>query len=105
MVALIAILCVVLTNIANNVPVGIIFVSAGVPMCLQLGVNPLPLALAVCVGANLAYTIPPAYVPIGIAYADPYGDGKTILKNGIVMCIVSAIVCAVLIYPLGNLFG
>ena len=105
MVAIIAVLCVILTNIANNVPVGIIFISAGVPMCLELGINPLPLALAVCVGANLAYTIPPAYVPIGIAYADPYCEGKTVLKNGIVMCIVSAIVCAVLIYPLGNLFA
>ena len=105
MVALIAVLCVILTNVANNVPVGIIFISAGVPMCLQLGINPLALAMAVCVGANLAYTIPPAYVPIGICYADPYCEGKTVLKNGIVMCIVSAIVCAVLIYPLTNLFG
>lgn len=104
MVALIAVMCVILTNIANNVPVGIIFVSAGVPMCLELGIEPLPLVLAVCVGANLAYTIPPAYVPIGIAYADPYCNGKTVLKNGIVMCLVSAVLCALLIYPLGCLF-
>ncbi|MGN1002903.1 MAG: SLC13 family permease [Oscillospiraceae bacterium] len=105
MVALIAVLCVVLTNVANNVPVGIIFVSAGVPMCLELGINPLPLALAVCVSANLAYTIPPAYVPVGIAYADPYCEGRTVLKNGIFMCIVSAIICGLLIYPLGVLFS
>jgi sodium-dependent dicarboxylate transporter 2/3/5 len=105
MVALICVLCVVLTNIANNVPVGIIFVSVGVPMCLELGVNPLPLALAVSISANLAYTIPPAYIPVGVAYADPYCNGKTVLLNGIVMCVVSAIICALLIYPLANLFG
>ena len=103
MVAIIAVLCVILTNIANNVPVGIIFVSAGVPMCLELGINPFPLALAVCVGANLAFTIPPAYVPIGVAYADPYCNGKTVFLNGLVMCIVSAIICALLCYPIANL--
>ncbi len=103
MVALICVLCVLLTNVANNVPVGIIFVSAGVPMCLQLGINPFPLALSVCVAANLAYTIPPAYVPVGIAYADPYCNGKTVFKNGCYMAVVSMIVCALLIYPIANL--
>ncbi len=104
MVALVCVLCVILTNVANNVPVGIIFVSAGVPMCLELGVNPFPLALGVCVAANLAYTIPPAYVPIGIAYADPYCNGKTVFKNGCYMAVVSMIICAIVIYPLANLF-
>lgn len=103
MVALISVLCVILTNVANNVPVGIIFVSAGVPMCLELGINPFPLALAVCVGANLAYTIPPAYVPVGVAYADPYCNGGTVFRNGCFMCLVSAIVCALLCYPIANL--
>lgn len=103
MVALICVLCVVLTNVANNVPVGIIFVSAGVPMCLELGINPFPLALGVCVAANLAYTIPPAYVPVGVAYADPYCDGKTVFKNGCYMAVVSIIVCALLVYPIANL--
>ena len=103
MVALICVLCVVLTNIANNVPVGIIFVSAGVPLCLELGINPFPLALGVCVCANLAYTIPPAYVPVGVAYADPYCNGKTVFKNGLYMAVVSMIVCAILIYPIANL--
>ena len=103
MVALICVLCVILTNIANNVPVGIIFVSAGVPMCLELGLNPFPLALGVCVAANLAFTIPPAYVPVGVAYADPYCNGKTVFKNGLYMCLVSIIVTAVLVYPIANL--
>jgi di/tricarboxylate transporter len=103
MVALVSALSVFLTNIANNVPVGIIFISAGVPMCLELGINPFPLALGVCVGANLAYTIPPAYVPIGTCYADPWCEGKTVFKNGVFMAIASMVVCAVLIYPIANL--
>lgn len=102
MVALICIMCIFLTNIANNVPVGIIFVSAGVPMCLEMGVDPLPLALAVSISANLAYTIPPAYIPVGVAYADDYCNGKTVFKNGLFMCIASMVVCALLIYPLAS---
>lgn len=105
MVAVISILCVLLTNVANNVPVGIIFVSVGVPMCLELGFNPLPLALAVSISANLAYTIPPAYIPIGVAYADEYCNGKTVFKNGLFMCVVSMVVCALLIYPLASIFS
>lgn len=103
MCAIIGVLCVFLTNFANNVPVGIIFVSAGVPMCLELGLNPFPLALTVCVAANLAYAIPPAYVPVGVAYADPYCNGGTVFKNGMFMCVISAIICAVLCYPIANL--
>lgn len=103
MVAIVCVLCVVLTNVANNVPVGIIFVSAGVPMCLELGINPFPLALGVCVAANLAYTIPPAYAPVGVAYADPYCEGGAVFKNGLYMAIVSIIVCAILVYPIANL--
>lgn len=105
MVALICALCVLLTNVANNVPVGIIFIAAGVPMCMQLGINPFPLALGVCVSANLAYTIPPAYVPVGTCYADPWCNGGTVFKNGCYMAVVSMIVCAVLIYPIANLVG
>ena len=105
MVALLSVLCVVLTNIANNVPVGIIFVSVGVPMCLELGMEPLPLALAVSISANLAFTIPPAYIPVGVAYADEYCDGGTVFKNGLVMCVFSIIVCALLIYPLASVFA
>ncbi len=68
-VAAIAVIACILTNIANNVPVGIIFVSVGAPMALQMGIHPAIVGMAVCLGANLAFTIPPAFVPIGIAYA------------------------------------
>ena len=40
---------------------------------------------------------------VGIAYADPYCNGKTVFKNGCYMAVVSMIVCALLIYPIANL--
>lgn len=105
MVALMAVISVVLTNIANNIPVGIVLITIGVPLCLQMGINPFITAVAVSVGSNLAYTIPPAFVPVGICYAFPYGGGKYTLRWGIVMALVAVVVCALLIYPLGLIFS
>ncbi len=103
LIAVISVLCILLTNIANNVPVGIILISAGVPMCMASGINPLYLAVAVSISANLAFTIPPAFIPVGVAYADPYCNGKTVFKNGLFMTVASCAVCALLIYPIASL--
>jgi sodium-dependent dicarboxylate transporter 2/3/5 len=100
-IAIISVMCIIITNIANNVPTGIIFVSVGTPMALAAGMNPAVLAIAVSISANLAYTIPPAYVPIAYAYADPYCNGGSVFRNGLVMAGVSIVVCTLLIYPLG----
>jgi len=103
-IAIICILSIILTNIANNVPVGIIFVTVGVPMALSIGLNPVIIGMAVCIGANLAFTIPPAFVPVGVAYSDPYCAPGTVFRNGVFMTIVSCIVTAILVYPLSLLF-
>lgn len=103
-VILLTVLSCLITNIANNIPVGIIFVSAGVPMAIEMGMNPFLLVVGICIGANLAYTIPPSFVPVGVAYADPYCQGSTVLKNGAMMTVITCIVLALLIYPLGRLF-
>lgn len=105
MVALLCVLSVILTNIANNIPVGIVFITIGVPLSLQMGINPFVTAVAISVSSNLAFTIPPAFVPVGTCYAFPYGGGKYTLRWGIVAAVVSLVVTAVLIYPLGMIFG
>ena len=104
MIVIICIISVILTNIANNIPVGIVLISIGVPLSLQMGINPLVTALAVSYCANLAFTIPPAFVPVGTVYAYPYGGGKYTLRWGLVACAFSIVVCALLLYPLGMLF-
>ena len=101
--AIIAVISCVLTNVANNIPVGIILVNVSIPLAQAAGVNPFLLVIAICVGANMAYTIPPAFVPVGIAYADEWCEGKAVLKNGLVMTAISCAILALLIYPLGTL--
>lgn len=106
--AFVTLLCaasIILTNIANNVPVGIVFITVGVPLSLQMGINPFVTAVAISLGANLAYCIPPAFVPIGICYADPYGGGKYTFRWGVITTVVSIAACAVLLYPLSLLFA
>lgn len=103
MVAVLAVMSTILTNVANNVPVGIILTTIAVPLSLQLGFNPFISALAITLGSQFAYCIPPAFVPIGMCYADPFGGAKYTFRWGVVAVVISCIVGAVLIYPLGNL--
>ena len=103
-VALVTILACIITNFFNNIPVGIIFTSVGVPMAMSMGINPYLLVVGICIGGNLAFTIPPAFVPVGVAYADPYCKGSTVFKNGLVMTLICVVVLFTLIYPIGSLF-
>lgn len=105
MVALMAVISVVMTNIANNIPVGIVLITIGVPLSLQMGINPFVTAVTISVASNLAFTIPPAFVPVGICYAFPYGGGKYTLRWGIVIALISVVICGLLSYPLGMIFG
>ena len=105
-VAGIAVLACLLTNVANNVAVGIIFIVAGTPLALSMGINPMLIGMAVCIGANLAYTIPPSFVPVGLSYASPWGGAGVTFRNGLAVTAVTCVVLAVLLYPLSRLvFG
>lgn len=105
MIAIMCVISVVLTNIANNIPVGIVLISIGVPLSLQMGINPLITAIAVSFGSNLAYSIPPAFVPVATCYANPYGGPKYTLRWGIIMTLISVVITVLLIYPLGSIFA
>lgn len=103
-VTLIAVMACIITNFFNNIPVGIIFTSVGVPLALEMGINPFLVVVAICIGGNLAFTIPPSFIPVGVAYADPYCKGSTVLKNGLVMTLISVVILTALMYPLGSIF-
>lgn len=105
MTAVFAIMSCVLTNICNNIPVGIVFTTVGVPLALQMGINPFIPIMAIVMGAQFAYCIPPAFVPIGFCYADPYGGGKYTFRWGVVMVVISCVVGGLLIYPLASVIG
>ena len=94
-----------LTNLCNNVPVGIILISVAVPVSLQMGLNPFIPVVAIAIAANMAFVIPPAMAPVGYCYADPFGGPKHTFRWGLVTALISVIVISLLAYPLGLLFG
>lgn len=104
-IVLLCIITTVLTNIANNIPVGIIMITIGVPLALQIGANPFVVAVAVSFCAIQGYTIPPAFVPVGTCYAYPYGGGKYMLRWGLLQTVITIVICALLMYPLASLFA
>lgn len=85
-----------------RVAVGIIFIVAGTPLALSMGMNPILVGVAVCIGANLAYTIPPSFVPVGISYASPWGGGAVTFRNGLAMTVISCVVMAVFTCAFGT---
>lgn len=105
-VTAIGIICVILTSFLNQVPVGIIFMNVAIPICMTNGINPLIMAVTICIGASMAFTIPPACLTIGIAYGNPWAKGSYILKNGCVLAVISCVCIWLICYPLGSLlFG
>lgn len=102
----IAVLCCVMTNFANNIAVGIVFIVAATPLALSNDMNPFYVGMAVCLGANLAFTIPPSFVPVGIAYASPWNSAGVTFRNGLAVMLISCLVLALLIYPISSMvFG
>lgn len=105
-VTVVGIICVVLTSFLNQVPVGIIFMNVAIPICIANGVNPLIMAVTICIGASMAFTIPPACLTVGISYGNEWTKGSYILKNGTVLAIISCVLIWLILYPLGSLlFG
>lgn len=50
-----------------------------------------------------AFTSPAAFAPIAFAVTDEYCDGGYVLKHGIAVTVISAVVVGLLVYPLGNI--
>ena len=105
-VTVIGIICIVLTSFLNQVPVGIILMNVSIPICMANGINPLIMAITICIGASMAFTIPPACLTVGIAYGNDWTKGSYILKNGTVLALISIVLTWLICYPLGTLlFG
>jgi di/tricarboxylate transporter len=102
-VSIIGVLCCIMTNFMMNSGVGVICGIVGTMIAMQTGINPSVMAVAVSVGANMAYLIPSAMAPIGIAYTSPWCDGRTVFKNGLVAVLASFIAIPLVLFPLGNL--
>ena len=102
-IAAIAILSCLLTNVLANTAVGAVFVTAGAALAMEMGMNPMYVGIAVCFGANMAFLFPSSFIPVAVAYASPWCGGRTMLRNGAVVMAMSCVVMAILIFPVCRL--
>ncbi len=99
---LICALCVILTNILNNVAIGAIFAAICTPLTETIGINPGVLAMAVSLCAQMGFTTPAAFPTIAFATSDPYGNSNYVLRHGLVMTLICLVVSVLVLYPLAK---
>lgn len=99
---LICVLCVILTNILNNVAIGAIFAAICAPLTDTIGINPGIIAMAVSLCAQMGFTTPAAFPTIAFATSDPYGSNNYVLRHGLVMTVICVVVSVGVLYPLAN---
>ncbi len=100
---LICALCVILTNILNNVAIGAIFAAICTPLTQTIGINPGVLAMAVSLCAQMGFTTPAAFPTIAFATSDPYSNNNYVLRHGLVMTVICLVVSVLLLFPLANM--
>ncbi len=101
-VALVTVLCIVLTNILNNVAVGAVFIIVAGAIASSTGINGAVIGIAVTIASQLGYTTAAAFPTIGLATADEYCAPGYVLRHGIAATVISLIICIPLIYPLAS---
>jgi len=102
----IAVLCVILTNVMNNVAVGAIFCTICAPLCATIGLNAYILTMVITICSQMGFTTPAAFPTIALATSDKYCNSGYVLRHGISMTGLSLIVSVALIYPISTLvFG
>lgn len=100
---IIAAICVVLTNIMNNVAVGAVFCTICAPLCESAGLNPYIMTMVITMCSQMGFTTPAAFPTIALATSDEYCNSNYVLRHGLSMTALSLIVSVLLIYPLSAL--
>jgi sodium-dependent dicarboxylate transporter 2/3/5 len=99
------VLAIVLTEICSNTAAANMLVPLAIGAAEQLGVSPIPPALAVGFGASSGFMLPVATGPNAIAYGTGLVSARQMIRVGIWLDALSALVIFVLLYLLCPLLG
>lgn len=103
---MIAVMCVILTNIMNNVAVGVIFCTICIPMVGTVGLNAYILTVVITICSQMGFTTPAAFPTIALATGDDYSNSAYVFRHGISMTVIGLILSVAMVYPLSVLvFG
>ena len=97
----VSVLCVILTNFASNTVCATIFVTISCPIAMAMGnVSLMALACMIGAAASYAYATPSATMPMAVVAGTGWVNNTDMLKYGGLMAILSAVILALVGYPL-----
>ncbi len=99
------VVAIVLTEVCSNTAAANMLVPLAIGAAQQLGVSPIPPAVAVGVAASCGFVLPVATGPNAIAYGTGLVSARQMIRVGIWLDVLSALVIFVLLYLLCPLLG
>ena len=86
-----------LTEVASNTASAALLVPLLMPVGASVGADPVAVALLVAFGASCAFMLPVATPPNAMVYGSGYVPQKTMIRAGIVLNVIAAVVLAVVV--------
>jgi sodium-dependent dicarboxylate transporter 2/3/5 len=103
--AALIVVAIVLTEVCSNTAAANMLVPLAIGAAEQLGVSPIPPALAVGIGASCGFMLPVATGPNAIAYGTGLVTARQMIRVGVWLDALSAVVIFVILYLLCPLLG
>ncbi|MEM6956917.1 MAG: SLC13 family permease [Myxococcota bacterium] len=103
--ALVAVLTIFFTEACSNTASATMLVPLVIAIADELGVSPVPPALAVGLAASCAFVLPIATGPNAIVYGTGVIPLRTMMRTGLVLNVVSALAIVVLLRMLVTAYG
>ncbi|MFZ5789654.1 MAG: SLC13 family permease [Pseudomonadota bacterium] len=100
-----AVLVVLLGELASNTAIAAIFLPIAGALALDLGQSPVTLALPIALAASVGFMLPVATPPNAIVYGSEAVTARQMLRAGMLLDLVGAIVVTLLAIALGGGIG
>lgn len=101
-VAIGVLLCLVLTNFVSNVVSMLLFFGLIIPAISGSGASAAAVTIIICLVANFASLVPSAAVTAPLFFGPGHITVKNTLKWNLIMIGFAFVICAFVLYPLGN---
>lgn len=92
-----------ITNLANHVPVIIMFVAICVPLADALGVDNRLVGTLVILAAQMGFALPSSLASVALIFGDPWVKPGAVVRYGAYATLVSALSIVVIGFPLASL--
>lgn len=100
-IAVVITVMLILTNLGSNMATGLVMLTIVVPIAEQFGFNPMVIAMAIILVANMGFILPGSSGMAAYIYSNDWLTTKDIYKYGLVYC-VCFLIPTIAVYILAN---